>query len=144
MGNIIHLKYVYPQSRISICLSLSSLPRVLEIHQDTRAYILDLASMNFHIIEICQIRLDFDTFSTTLTSGQCIDSFDVTAPSMSPTYRTLCGTLTGQHSKKSILNSRVTVYASFLFQFIMKMQDHRQILLWHSQSVLPPLEQSGT
>ena len=58
-----------------------------------------LSLMNWISLGICQIRLDFDVFSTTLTSGKCVDTFEVTGPSMSPVYRTLCGTLTGQHSK---------------------------------------------
>ena len=51
--------------------------------------------------DICQLRLDFDTFDITETSpgdGTCVDSFLVTSGS-SRTYPTLCGTLTGQHSK---------------------------------------------
>ena len=50
--------------------------------------------------EICQIRLDMDAFDLTETSttGVCVDSFDVTVGS-SRDYYTLCGTLTGQHSK---------------------------------------------
>ena len=49
--------------------------------------------------EICQLRLDFDSFDITDgTTGSCTDSFDVTTGS-SRSYYTLCGTLTGQHSK---------------------------------------------
>ena len=51
--------------------------------------------------DICQIRLDFDNFDITETTpivGTCVDSFDVTSGS-SRTYYTLCGTLSGQHSK---------------------------------------------
>ena len=49
--------------------------------------------------EICQIRLDMDTFDITdAAAGTCTDSFDITVGS-SRDYYTLCGTLTGQHSK---------------------------------------------
>ena len=48
--------------------------------------------------EICQIRLDLDTFdlTETATTGVCVDKFDVTMGS-SRDYYSLCGTLTGQH-----------------------------------------------
>merc|ERR1712012_1522444 len=48
---------------------------------------------------ICQIRLDFDTFSTTIASadGTCTDSFTVTGPSNTNSLPVLCGKLTGQH-----------------------------------------------
>ena len=51
--------------------------------------------------EICQIRLDFDTFSTGIsTKGVCSDSFAVTGTTLSTnTLPVLCGTLTGQHCK---------------------------------------------
>ena len=42
------IKHEYLRSRASRCLSLSSSSGVLEIYRDTRAYILDLASENFH------------------------------------------------------------------------------------------------
>ena len=47
---------------------------------------------------ICQIRLDFDKFVTTIgTKGVCTDSFIVTGPGTANSLPTLCGTLTGQH-----------------------------------------------
>ena len=44
--------------------------------------------------------VDFDNFdiTETLATGACVDSFSVTTGS-SRTYYTLCGTLSGQHSK---------------------------------------------
>ena len=51
--------------------------------------------------DVCQIRLDFDNFDITETTpivGTCVDSFDVTSGS-SRDYYTLCGTLSGEHSK---------------------------------------------
>ena len=59
--------------------------------------------------------LDLDNFDLTETAstGTCVDSFAVTTGS-SRTYYTLCGTLTGQHSKfKSLKVCLVT--SSFLF-----------------------------
>jgi len=49
--------------------------------------------------DICQLRLDFQTFSTVVaTTGICTDSFKVTGNTMSSrTTTNLCGTLTGQH-----------------------------------------------
>ena len=64
--------------------------------------------------DICQIRLDFDNFDITETTpivGTCVDSFDVTSGS-SRTYYTLCGTLSGQHSKFSV----ETLLGNFLTQ----------------------------
>lgn len=47
---------------------------------------------------ICQMRLDFKKFATTIaTSGTCTDSFDITGPSNTNSLSVLCGTLTGQH-----------------------------------------------
>ena len=50
--------------------------------------------------DICQLRLDLDTFTLTdnVVGGACIDSFDVTVGS-SRTYQTLCGTNSGYHGK---------------------------------------------
>ena len=42
-------KHEYLRSRASRCLSLSSSSGVLEIHRDTRAYVLDLASKNLFL-----------------------------------------------------------------------------------------------
>merc|ERR1711893_542199 len=50
--------------------------------------------------EICQIRFDFDTFSTTntATTGVCADTFTITDNSKGGnTTPNLCGTLSGQH-----------------------------------------------
>ena len=73
------------------------------------------------MIEICQIRLDFDKFSTTVaTTGICTDSFDVTGPTNTNALTVLCGTLTGQHCKYkgvftcSILKSIVTILESIV------------------------------
>jgi len=47
---------------------------------------------------ICQIRLDFDKFVTTIsTKGACTDSFIATGPTNTNGLNTLCGTLTDQH-----------------------------------------------
>ena len=48
--------------------------------------------------DICQLRLDFDSFilAYTSTTGACIDTFSVTVGS-SRTYPKLCGTNTGEH-----------------------------------------------
>ena len=48
--------------------------------------------------DICQLRLDMDNMDLTDTDGACTDSFEVTSSS-SRVYPTLCGTLSGQHSK---------------------------------------------
>ena len=55
----------------------------------------------FFSIDICQLRIDFDTFSTgqTATTGTCTDSFRITGPSNTNSMSPLCGTLTNQHSK---------------------------------------------
>merc|ERR1712018_663246 len=49
--------------------------------------------------DICQIKFDFDTFSTTTgTTGTCTDTFTITDPSKSSnTTPNLCGTMSGQH-----------------------------------------------
>merc|ERR1711976_11293 len=48
--------------------------------------------------DICQMRLDFDTFTTTIaTDGVCTDSFIVTSPGTANSLPTLCGTLKNQH-----------------------------------------------
>jgi len=50
--------------------------------------------------DICQIRFDFDTFSTTntATTGVCADTFTITDNSKGGnTTPNLCGTLSGQH-----------------------------------------------
>jgi len=48
--------------------------------------------------KICQLRLDFTKFVTTIgTTGACTDSFVVSGPSNSNGLQNLCGTLTGQH-----------------------------------------------
>ena len=52
--NYLVIKHEYLRSCASRCLSLSSsssFPGVLEIHRDTRAYILDLASRNFSLVK---------------------------------------------------------------------------------------------
>ena len=50
--------------------------------------------------KICQLRLDFTKFVTTVgTTGACTDSFVVKGPSNSNGLQNLCGTLTGQHGK---------------------------------------------
>ena len=50
--------------------------------------------------KICQLRLDFTKFVTTIgTTGACTDSFVVSGPSNSNGLQNLCGTLTGQHGK---------------------------------------------
>ena len=65
--------------------------------------------------EICQLRLDMDLFDITETTvGACTDSFDVTVGS-SRAYYTLCGTLTGQHSK--FLQTHSVVFGHFCGQF---------------------------
>jgi len=47
---------------------------------------------------ICQLRLDFTKFLTTIgTTGTCTDSFVAKGPSNSNGLQNLCGTLTGQH-----------------------------------------------
>merc|ERR1719323_97680 len=47
---------------------------------------------------ICQIRLDFDTFSLGIgTKGTCSDSFKITCPTNTNVLPNLCGKLTGQH-----------------------------------------------
>merc|ERR1719323_984731 len=47
---------------------------------------------------ICQIRLDFDTFSLGIgTKGTCSDSFKITGPTNTNALPNLCGKLTGQH-----------------------------------------------
>ena len=47
--------------------------------------------------DICQLRLDLDNFDITeTTAGICTDSFAVTVGS-SRVYKSLCGTLSGQH-----------------------------------------------
>ena len=61
--------------------------------------------VNFcHSTDICQIRLDFDSVTMDQpdsTSGTCDDEVKATSPtSFSPP--TICGTLTGTHSKKII------------------------------------------
>ena len=53
--------------------------------------------------DICQMRLDFDTFTTTIaTDGVCTDSFIVTSPGTANSLPTLCGTLKNQHCKFSL------------------------------------------
>ena len=67
--------------------------------------------------DICQIRLDFDNFDITETTpivGTCVDSFDVTSGS-SRTYYTLCGTLSGQHSKFLVETLRSNFNQQWLF-----------------------------
>ena len=49
---------------------------------------------------ICQIRLDFEKFVTTIaTDGKCTDSFVATGPTNTNGLDVVCGTLTDQHSK---------------------------------------------
>ena len=64
-----------------------------------------------HILDICQVRLDFDTFdiqqpsTTTGSIGSCTtttsDKITITSPSGldAPQIPILCGILTGSHSK---------------------------------------------
>ena len=58
------------------------------------------------VSEICQIRIDFDTFVTEIASatGICTDTFTVTGNTFggnaTPNF---CGTLSGQHCKKKSL-----------------------------------------
>ena len=58
---------------------------------------------SFHSFsDICQIRFDFDTFSTTntATTGVCADTFTISDNSKGGnTTPNLCGTLSGQHCK---------------------------------------------
>lgn len=66
--------------------------------------------------EICQIRLDFDTFSTTIasTTGTCTDSFKITGNTRgSNTTPNLCGTLSGQHMYFENGRSTSTVTLAF-------------------------------
>ena len=66
--------------------------------------------------DICQLRLDFDNLDITeTTAGACTDSFAVTSGS-SRVYPTLCGTLTGKHSKyffKTRWNEYVLTFLDF-------------------------------
>ena len=59
-----------------------------------------LFEKNISFADICQFRLDFNSFDITdvATTGVCTDKFSMTGPSgRNPS--TLCGTLTGLHSK---------------------------------------------
>lgn len=53
----------------------------------------------YQFTDICQFRLDFDTFVLGVASNVCTDSFDVVSPTNSNGLSTLCGKLTGQHCK---------------------------------------------
>ena len=72
-------------------------------------------------IDICQIRLDFDTFKIGIgTTGTCSDSFQVTGPTNTNALSVLCGTLTGQHCKwfeleKKSFFKRKKILQSFFF-----------------------------
>ena len=48
--------------------------------------------------DICFLRLDFEQFTTQFDGTACTDTLEITTQS-GLTYPTLCGTLTGQHSK---------------------------------------------
>ena len=52
-------------------------------------------------LDICSVRLDFDTFQLqdpAANTGSCTDTLTVTSPTEQP-LPVVCGTLTGQHSK---------------------------------------------
>ena len=72
--------------------------------------------------------LDLDNFDLTETAstGTCVDSFAVTTGS-SRTYYTLCGTLTGQHSKFKSLKVYLVTSSFLFFQFILKLPARQQI-----------------
>ena len=53
----------------------------------------------FYISEICQMRLDFDTFVTVEATDVCTDSFEIVGPTDTNGLSNLCGKLTGQHGK---------------------------------------------
>ena len=53
----------------------------------------------FYILDICQLRLDFDAFDIAeSTSGACTDSLTISGPT-GRNPMDLCGTLTGLHGK---------------------------------------------
>ena len=63
---------------------------------------------SFFLVDVCAVRLDFDSFTTMGpsattedTGGACTDSFVVTGTS-GLTSPTICGKNTGQHSKHSL------------------------------------------
>ena len=72
--------------------------------------------------------LDLDNFDLTETAstGTCVDSFAVTTGS-SRTYYTLCGTLTGQHSKFKSFKVYFVTSSFLFFQFILKLPARQQI-----------------
>ena len=58
-----------------------------------------LSNRHLYLVDICQLRLDFDTFYLGVsTAGACSDTLAIVGPSFAPGH-TLCGTLTGSHSK---------------------------------------------
>ena len=75
--NYLVIKHEYLRSCASRCLSLSSsssFPGVLEIHRDTRAFILDLASGNF-LLDINVHIFNFDKVLNIQNSARTIFDF---------------------------------------------------------------------